>query len=230
MGRCVKENEHGRIITTAAKQHLAPLGCSRRGKSRFWFSDESFWLIGISFEPSSFRQGTYLLVGVQWLWHVKPYFSFDKILDIAGRSQKPWVQFESEAQFLPEVERLIARAASDIELFRDLYSSLSSIAHDLEATANTRSTVWQVFHAAVATALAQERPRSRKLFERVIAEPVHHEWQASLNAEAVHLASLVSDRDGFRQAILDRVVQNRGLRRLDVDRERIEMAIGQDQS
>ena len=153
----MKENEHGRIITAAAKLHLAPLGCARQGKSRFWFSDESFWLIGISFEPSSFSRGTYLLVGVQWLWHVKPYFSFDKILDIAGRSQKPWVRFESKAQFLPEIERLIARAASDLKSFRTLYSSLSSIAHDLEATANARSTVWQVYHAAIAAALAEER-------------------------------------------------------------------------
>ncbi len=55
----VSENEHGRIRAAVAKNYLSPLGCMRKGRSRFWFSDELFWLTGIEFQPSSFRRGTY---------------------------------------------------------------------------------------------------------------------------------------------------------------------------
>ena len=45
----MRENEHGRIIASAAKVHLLPLGCKRKGHSRSWLSDQRFWLIGIEF-------------------------------------------------------------------------------------------------------------------------------------------------------------------------------------
>ena len=70
-------NAHGRIIAAIAKARLEPLGCQRKGRSRFWFSDERFWLIGIEFQPSSSSRGTYLNVGANWLWYPKRYFSFD---------------------------------------------------------------------------------------------------------------------------------------------------------
>jgi hypothetical protein len=47
-----KASEHGRIIASAAKAALAPLGCLRRGQSRIWQDDHRYWAINVEFQPS----------------------------------------------------------------------------------------------------------------------------------------------------------------------------------
>ena len=33
------QNEHGKLIASAAKAALEPLGCVRKGRSRVWYAD-----------------------------------------------------------------------------------------------------------------------------------------------------------------------------------------------
>jgi hypothetical protein len=65
------QNEHGRLIAAAAKAALLPLGCRRIGQSRVWYSDERFWAVSIEFQPSAWRKGSYLIVGVTLFWYLK---------------------------------------------------------------------------------------------------------------------------------------------------------------
>jgi hypothetical protein len=55
-----KADEHARLIATAAKAALQPLGFVRRGRSRFWFADQGFWIIFAEFQPSGWSKGSYL--------------------------------------------------------------------------------------------------------------------------------------------------------------------------
>jgi hypothetical protein len=50
-------DEHGRIIATAAKETLGPLGFYRKGRSRVWLCDHGFWLGVVEFQPSGFAKG-----------------------------------------------------------------------------------------------------------------------------------------------------------------------------
>jgi hypothetical protein len=59
----VKQSKYGEIIAYAASEQLLPLGCQREGQSRFWVSDQGFWVIGAEFQPSSWSQGSYLNAG-----------------------------------------------------------------------------------------------------------------------------------------------------------------------
>ena len=59
----MKQNLHGRLIAAAAKRHLSPLGCRRKGQSRFWSADHGFYQIGIEFQPSGWSKGSYLNEG-----------------------------------------------------------------------------------------------------------------------------------------------------------------------
>ena len=74
-----KQNEHGRLIAAAAKAALAPLGCKRKGQSRFWYSDQRFWIISIEFQPSGWAQGSYLNVGENWLWYPGAFWGFSYV-------------------------------------------------------------------------------------------------------------------------------------------------------
>lgn len=89
-----KVNEHGRIIAGAAKTALEPLGCKRKGQSRIWYSDQRFWVISVEFQPSGWSKGSYLNVGIKWLWH------HGRGLDLSDRPVD-FVPFESADQFTP---------------------------------------------------------------------------------------------------------------------------------
>lgn len=58
----------GRVIATAARQALGPLGLVRKGRSRLWIDDHGWWLINVEFQPSGYSTGCYLNVGEQHLW------------------------------------------------------------------------------------------------------------------------------------------------------------------
>jgi hypothetical protein len=68
---------HSAIVVEAAQSVLSPLGLRRKGRSRTWVDDRGWWLIVAEFQPSSWAIGSYLNVGVCWLWAEKDHFSFD---------------------------------------------------------------------------------------------------------------------------------------------------------
>jgi len=68
-GRLVVADPHGRVIADAARLALSPLGLARKGRSRTWLDDQSWWLGVVEFKPASRHPGTYLNVGLRFLWH-----------------------------------------------------------------------------------------------------------------------------------------------------------------
>ena len=205
----MKQNAHGRLIAAAARAHLLPLGCRRRGQSRFWSADHGFWQIGIEFQPSGWSKGSYLNVGVQWLWYPKPYFTFD-----AGYRVADFVTFVDEVQFAPEADRLAARAAEEVRVLRERFHSLPAIAHHLETTPPHHNTAWAVYHVAVAAGLAGDVLKAHNLFDRLLKELADRNRPEQQRAVAERLVSCVSDTAAYRRAVLALVEECRALQRL----------------
>jgi hypothetical protein len=57
-----------RLVIRAARQALQPMWLRQKGRSRTWLDDHGWWLTVVEFQPSGFDHGTYLNVGVNWLW------------------------------------------------------------------------------------------------------------------------------------------------------------------
>jgi hypothetical protein len=208
--RCLKQNEHNHIIATAATAHLSPIGCRRKGQSRFWFSDEQFWLIGVEFQPSSWSKGTYLNIGACWLWDIKDHFSFDTGPLRLGQFQK----FESAEIFKITLDELASRASQEVLKLRKRFSNLSLIASHLESEAFGK-VGWPLYHAAIASGLAGNIPASRLMFERLIAMPCTFDWeQRRLEAAKTLCLSLGKDQ-AFVRAVSDCIQQSRALRGLE---------------
>ena len=55
-----------RIITSAARESLKPLGLLQRGRSRLWIDDQGWWLGVVEFTPPRMA-GSGLQVGAMWL-------------------------------------------------------------------------------------------------------------------------------------------------------------------
>jgi hypothetical protein len=206
-GRVAKQTEHGKIIASAAKAALVPLGCRRIGQSRLWVSDERSWVIVVEFQPSSFSRGSYLNVSPMWLWRdtEKAVWSFDY-----GRARvASYVEFQNRDQFTAEASLLARRAAEEIKTLRQLLNSPPAIARCLMEAADTGS-LWTCYHAAVAAGLLGNTETSLRLFTSVILHKPENavDWILKLQNRCADLASKLRDPPSFREAI-DGIVQRK---------------------
>jgi hypothetical protein len=204
------QNEHGKLIASAAKAALAPLGCVRKGQSRSWYADQRFWAIWIEFQPSGWSKGSYLNIGARYFWHPGPGHSY---------SYRPvdFIPFENAEQFAPLIEAMAAVAAREVIAMRVRFRTPSEIQRHLLSPPLRDG--WPVYDAAVASWLAGDFDQSRTLFDRIASWPTFgYDWQHRLKASSAALAALLDRPQAFRAAVLDIMQQQRALIGLAEDR------------
>jgi hypothetical protein len=195
---------HSRIINRVAREVLTPLGLHQKGRSRSWFDDHGWWLILVEFQPSGFDKGAYLNVGINWLWYEKNYFSFDY-----GYRVEPFIQYESEIQFENEAQKIVLRAAQEVEHYRQVFRSFNDSKKVL--TRNTNQNVWTLYHAAIASGICGDTTKALNLFQSIIRLPVNLAWERELNNHASQLALLVNDKVAFRNQISAIIMNTRNI-------------------
>jgi hypothetical protein len=211
-------NEHGRLIAAAAKAALLPLGCKRKGQSRLWHSDQRFWVISVEFEPSGWAKGSYLKVGVTWLWR-KPEFGG---MDLASRIAD-FAPFKSREQFAPRIKKMADLAARRVLELRSEFRSLRDIHRWMMQHATSDG--WPIYNAAITAALVGDIAGARQLFERMDRWPTFsYDWQLRMKDDGAKLAALLPTPDRFRSAILDRIEEKRSLIGLPGDPSCLEQA------
>lgn len=198
---------HDKIIASAAKAALAPLGFRRKGRSRTWFADLGWWLLVVEFQPSSWSKGSYLNVAAHWLWVSKGHMSFD----FGGRSPE-YIEYQSDEQFAPEADRLAESAASEAERLRCMITSLDATAELLlqEARAldaqNPGHPGWMEFHAAIALGLAGRQLEASQMIEDLL----HAEPSGSLlHTSAERMAALIAKPSELEREVLAIIARQR---------------------
>src|SRR5689334_22969736 len=119
---------HSRLILQAAKEILIPMGLEQRGRSRTWLDDHGWWLIMVEFQPSSWSKGSYLNVGVMWLWKETDYLAFD-----VGHRVEAFTKYEKDEQFQPHARTLAEKAREEALKLRDQFSSIEAAADFLQS-------------------------------------------------------------------------------------------------
>ena len=94
VGALVCRMDHNKLIASAAKDALTPLGLKRQGKSRIWYDDHGWWSIVVEFQPSSWSRGTFLNVGVCWHLYEQAHWSFN-----VGHRELEFSAAQDESQF-----------------------------------------------------------------------------------------------------------------------------------
>jgi hypothetical protein len=126
------QHQHTKLLIAAAREVLRPLWVVQKGRSRTWLDDHGWWLGVVEFQPSSWSRGSYLNVGVNWLWDPKDYLVFD----LGGRVDLPgegeYVEYESDEQFAPLVRKLAVLAAERVRYYRDVLPTVAAAASVLE--------------------------------------------------------------------------------------------------
>jgi hypothetical protein len=204
-----KTSEHGRLIAAAAKAALAPLGCKRKGQSRIWYADHRLWVILVDFQPSGWSKGSYLNMGVTWLWH------HGSGRDISYRPVD-FIPFKTVEQFAPQINKMAARAAQELSILREKFKSFSDVYQYITSHASRDS--WPTYNAAVACGLVGDITASRRFFERMKAWPTHgYAWEQQLKSDSAELAALLDEPTKFQSAILAIIEKRRSVMHLPPD-------------
>ena len=210
---------HSKVITAAAREALRPLGVLQKGRSRTWLGDGGWWLVVVEFQPSSYGRGTYLNVGVDWLWNPKSYPSFDYggrvHFDLEGAQNAQYIEYESDEQFAPLAARLASIAAEEVRRYRDTFATINSTATALE----NGGRAW--FNTAIALGLTGDSTGARTMFSRHISqfEEGDVQWRTPASTRrserAIALREMVQDNDVFCDAIRNDVRTARSMLKLD---------------
>ncbi|WP_447756261.1 DUF4304 domain-containing protein [Sphingopyxis fribergensis] len=204
---------HDKIIANAAKAALRPLGFQRKGQSRLWFFDHSWWLAVIEFQPSSWSKGSYLNVAAHWLWMDVAPIS----LDFGGRLEG-FEEYSSDEQFAVAVARLADRAADEARRLAAMFSSLPDTAEILLEQARTEARQapahpgWMLYNAGVAAGLVGRNDEAAEMFGRVLNGS--GDQTSVLHLKAGRMSNLTSDAAKLRQEAASTIAQQREALRL----------------
>jgi hypothetical protein len=214
------QHPHTKLLNAAARDVLRPLGITQKGRSRTWLDDRGWWLGVSEFQPSSWDRGSYLNVGVNWLWDAKDYLSFDFGHRVDGLG-KAFVRYESYEQFLPLARELAMVAAEKARGYRELFPTIEACAHELRQA----ETLLQSLNAGVALGLAGDSSAAREMFARYLswfeseALELRRDDHEARYKRAQLLSALAPNVQVFRQRIRDDVYEARARLKLPPDVE-----------
>ncbi|MFI1711415.1 hypothetical protein [Streptomyces griseoruber] len=110
-----------RIVMSAARESLKPLGLTQRGRSRLWIDDHGWWLGVVEFTPPR-TPGSGLYVGAMWLWHDVDHLAFHVDAVRTGPEL-----FRTEGQFTPLALDLSRQAAANVTVPREKFPALPDV-------------------------------------------------------------------------------------------------------
>jgi hypothetical protein len=184
----------------------------------------------IEFQPSSFSRGSYLNVGVTWLWKRKE--DVDLGFDFGGRVSLPagggFIAYESDEQFAPLARKFAVAAAERMLRQRELVPTVDAAATVLKKSQGDDDppNLLESIDSGIALGLIGDAAASRKMFARYV--DFHEsgedlEWRTEIDdlryRRALALSELVVDRERFRERIREDVDQARAMLKLEADVE-----------
>lgn len=214
------EHPHSKLIAAAARDVLKPIGLARKGRSRTWLDDQGWWLGVVEFQPSSYSRGTYLNVGLSWLWSGKNYpaFNFGGRVHVAedGRDTQFW-DFESEDQFQTVAHHVVSVAKDRIEQLRRQFPDPTTAATTLAA----KPTPAQRLDRAVLLAVQGDNARALAEIRQFvdILGPLKPDGQQRWLDRADALRERVTDPPRFHEWITSEIRQTRSALKLDPSHE-----------
>jgi hypothetical protein len=156
-------DQHNRIIADAAELALSPLGLVRKGRSRIWLDDQSWWLGIVEFKSSNRKPGSYLNVGLMFLWRPIDRYIFDIGHQVEGFSAADSADFIHAARAKAEL------AAYEIQNLRAGFRTLDDVI-SYYTPMSGRTSIYAQAHLATALCSVGNMEHCRRALDRALKQ------------------------------------------------------------
>jgi len=157
-----KPGAHNRLIVLEVNAALRPLGLRQMGRARLWYDDRGDSVILVEFQSHKNTPGTYLNVGVCWLWRPQEYFTFD-----FGHRIGEFTPFVDEESFVPSLRNKVGEAVDALQRYREMLQSPAATADALTRLPLLERSAHKLFNAAIASAIAGRWDTARQLANKI---------------------------------------------------------------
>lgn len=167
--------QHNKIINDVAKKVLSPAGLFREGRSRCWIDDNEWFMIQVEFQPSSYEKGSYLNVGIAFLWESTEELNQHLAFEYGGRvivgkgtqfaEYRPKLK-NCDSIFEKEIEQFADAALQKImeyRKFRDLEYAKKSLMQKAKST-QKESLWWEIYNLAMLCFFKQDFDEGMEYF------------------------------------------------------------------
>lgn len=161
---------HEKIINDVAKSILTPEGFFRKGTSRVWLEDNGYYMTQIEFQPSGFSKGSYLNVGVSFLWEATEVLNGTLAFDYRYRA--PEVSFISyngnDEKFLIQMEKFAEKGLEisiEYRKFRSLTYAKQALKQQFDSV-NEQRLFWEVYQLAMLCFLIGDFEEGKNYFQK----------------------------------------------------------------
>jgi hypothetical protein len=200
--------DHNKLITAAAKKTLGPLGVRQQRKSRLWYDDHGWWAVVVEFQPSAWDRGSYLNVGLSWMFYEDSGWSFN-----IGYREDGFQSASDQQNFETAIAAVAGHAARRVMDYRDQFSSLDKMCAYYR-TQDGRGE-WPDYYAGILAGLSGDRHYAEQRFLAVVNAPSSTTWQRGLQFRCHDLIRLLEEPEFFRESVLGIVLRCRSARNLD---------------
>ncbi len=200
-----------KIIKKFAQENLEPLGFTQLKNSRTWFLNKSSYLIVVCFDSSGFSKGTYINVGINFLWNPKDYISFDFYLGKSNRITE-FLEYQTDEQFTRELNNSSKIVLEVIHKYLAITdeSELSNLITINNADVSNGD--WLIFHKAVLEGLNENIENSKILFQKLISYDTQSDipWNKNRLRESLELlACIKNSKESFASLVSKKVTATR---------------------
>ena len=164
--------QHNKIINAAAKKILTPEGLFRVGSSRTWLDDNGYFVIQIEFQSSSYDRGSYLNVGISFLWEASAGLNETLAFYIGYRvNEAEYVSYTGDdAVFTEKMERFAEVAMKKVREYR-LFRNMDYAKEQMKSQLNSMSenrVFWEIYNLAMLCFLKRDFNEGKEYFNRFL--------------------------------------------------------------
>lgn len=200
------ETNHNKIINQAARSVLKKNGMFQKGQSRTWIDDNGWFFIVVEFQPSNWNKGSYLNVGINYLWTNKEYLSFDY-----GSRENGFVAFnDNNEEFYKDMVHLAELAETKVAEYR----KFQNIEYAKEKIINRNgytSVSHEIYNKLMICGMAKDS-RAKSFYNKLLKETQHSmlayevEYFKELSEE---ISFVINDPELFYDYLCKKIIKQR---------------------
>lgn len=194
-----------KILIQAARSVLNPMGLFQKGQTRIWIDDHGWFLIIIEFQQSDRGKGSYLNVGINFLWREQDYISFDY-----GSRVFDFVSYDGDDKLFDVQCQLLAEMAAEwVTKYRKFQNI--KFAHIRMIKSDKLSSIWGLYHKMFICWLLKDKAAKKYYIQLLQALDCDRTaWQQEIYQEIVErIEPMIARPLELQQYILDKIDKQR---------------------